>query len=233
MTASGGFVAADPKPEFLKQIAQVPSLGDRPGSRALSLSLLVHCLAGMLIFLLGYAARPRIVPAQYEVAEIIRGQTHLTFNRDAISAVKHPSHTARRSRLVLPAKSTSTQPNSSGEALKGEARRATAALMQSLRFRQIYGFYPGHDYQLPVRQSGEVPHISPEQFPPNFSQFVVIDITIDTRGAVADAEIVAGRVEAPIQQILLSAVRQFKYTPAKRDNVPVPSQLEIVVPVPG
>jgi len=33
--------------------------------------------------------------------------------------------------------------------------------------------------------------------------------------------------------VLLSAVRQFKYTPAKRDSVPVPSELEIVDLVPG
>jgi TonB family protein len=123
--------------------------------------------------------------------------------------------------------------DSAGEALAGEARRQTSALMRSLKFRQIYGFYPGHDYQLPFRKSGEVPHLSPNLFPPNFSQFVVVDITIDSQGAVADAQIVAGMVDPPIQQILLSAVRQFKYIPAKRDNVPVPSQLEIVIPVPG
>lgn len=105
--------------------------------------------------------------------------------------------------------------------------------MRSLKFRQIYGFYPGADYQLPVRKSGEIPHVSPDLFPPKFSQFVVIDIVIDAQGKVADAQIVAGIVEPPIQRLLLSAVRDFKYAPAKRDNIPVPSQLEIVVPVPG
>lgn len=105
--------------------------------------------------------------------------------------------------------------------------------MRSLKFRQIYGFYPGHDYQLPIRKSGEIPHISADLFPPKFSQFVVIDITIDTQGTVADAHIVAGIVDPPIQQLLLTAVREFKYVPAKRDKLPVPSQLEIVVPVPG
>jgi hypothetical protein len=49
---------------------------------------------------------------------------------------------------------------SSGETLQREAQKETAALMRSLKFRQIYGFYPGHNYQLPIRQSGEMPHIS-------------------------------------------------------------------------
>ena len=150
-----------------------------------------------------------------------------------MATVKHSGHIASRSRLVLPAKPMVTSSNTSREILQGEARRETAALMRSLKFRQIYGFYPGHNYQLPIRQSGEMPHISADRFPPHFSQFVVIDMVIDTQGAVADAKIVAGIVDPPIQELLLSAARQFKYTPAKRDSVPVPSELEIVDLVPG
>jgi len=127
----------------------------------------------------------------------------------------------------------STPSRGSGEALQGEARRETAALMRSLKFRQIYGFYPGHNYELPIRKSGEMPHIPADLFPPNFSQFVVIDIVIDTQGSVADAKIVAGIVDPPIQKLLLSGVRQFKYTPAKKDSIAVPSQLELVFLVPG
>jgi len=150
-----------------------------------------------------------------------------------MATIKHSDHTASRSRLVLPAKHMAKSSDGSGEALQGEARRETAALMRSLKFRQIYGFYPGHNYQLPIRQSGEMPHISVDRFPPNFSQYVVIDIVIDTQGAVADAKVVAGIVDPPIQELLLSAVRQFKYIPAKRDSVPVPSELELVALVPS
>jgi len=105
--------------------------------------------------------------------------------------------------------------------------------MRSLKFRQIYGFYPGHNYELPIRTSGEMPHISANFFPPNFSQFVVIDIIIDSQGSVADAKIVAGIVDPPIQKLLLSGVRQFKYIPAKKDSSPVPSELELVFLVPS
>jgi hypothetical protein len=215
------------------EISEVSSLGERPRLSAISLSILVHCLGVGLIILLGHAAARRITSHQYEAVKLVRGRSRLSFGKGITATVKHSEHIATRSRLVLPAKHMAKPSNSSGETLQGEARRETAGLMRSLRFRQIYGFYPGHNYQLPIRQSGEMPHISADRFPPNFSQYVVIDIIIDTQGAVADAKIVAGIVDPPIQEVLLSAVRQFKYTPAKRDSVPVPSELELVALVPG
>jgi TonB family protein len=104
-------------------------------------------------------------------------------------------------------------------------------MMRSLKFREIYGFYPGHEYQLPSRKSGEVPSISSKQFPQQVPQFVIVKITIDNEGLVADAEIITGILDPAIQEILLSAVREFKYVPAKRDGIPIPSQLDIVVPL--
>ena len=219
--------------EFGVRTAEICTLCSSPGLRALSLSILVHCVGLVLLVILGHAMRPRILVRNYEMATLSQGRSHLSFGRGVTPAARHPVHVASRPRLALPSKQVSSPTTASGEALKGEARRQTAALMRSLKFRQIYGFYPGHDYQLPIRKSGEIPHISAELFPPKFSQFVVIDIIIDTQGTVADAQIVAGIVDPPIQRLLLSAVLEFKYVPAKRDNLPVPSQLEIVVPVPG
>ncbi len=106
-------------------------------------------------------------------------------------------------------------------------------MMNSLKFEEIYGFYPGHKFQLPIRQSGELPHISRDQLPPRYEQIVLVDLTIDAEGKVADARIVAGLVDPAIQQILLAAVREFKYVPAKRDDIPIPSEVEVVIPVPG
>jgi TonB family protein len=60
-----------------------------------------------------------------------------------------------------------------------------------------------------------------------------VEITIDTEGQVAEARVISGLVDASIQQKLLSAIREFKYTPATRDGVPIPSQRDIVVHVPS
>jgi TonB family protein len=219
--------------EVRPSLPEIRSMGDRPRASALWLSVAMHGVAVGLILLLQLPLRPRIVPPQNENAQVAHGRARLSFTPGVRMVFRKPVQSTRRSRPSLAIKQTPASNALSGEALQAEAQRQTANIMQSLRFRMIYGFYPGHDYQLPIRQSGEIPRIAPELLPPNYAQFVVVDITIDSAGKVADAHIVAGKVDPPIQQILLSAVREFKYIPAKRDKIPIPSQLEIVIPVPG
>jgi TonB family protein len=103
--------------------------------------------------------------------------------------------------------------------------------MTSLKLRQIYGFDPDN-FQLPIRTAGEVPPIPAADVPPRFEQYVVVEVTIDVDGHVADARIVTGLVNPTIQQTLLSAIREFKYIPAKRGGTPIPSQVDIVVHIP-
>jgi TonB family protein len=119
------------------------------------------------------------------------------------------------------------------QTLDEQAKQGTAAIMLSLKFRQTYGFSPTHDYQLAFRMMGEMPSISAADLPPRFEQYVVLEITIDVDGRVAEERIVAGLVDATIEQKLLSAIRGFKYSPAKRDGVPIASQLDIVIHIPS
>ncbi|HEV3036190.1 MAG TPA: TonB family protein [Candidatus Angelobacter sp.] len=102
----------------------------------------------------------------------------------------------------------------------------------SIKFRQIYGFNRDHEYKLAVQTVGEIPSISADQVPPRFEQYVIVEVTIDTEGHVAEARIVAGVVEPAIEQTLLSAIREFIYIPAQRDGVPIPSQRDIVIHIP-
>ena len=97
----------------------------------------------------------------------------------------------------------------------------------------MYGFSPTHDYQLAYRMSGEVPPFSPADLPPRYEQYVTVEVTINVDGRVADARIVGGMVTPTIERTLLSAVREFKYSPAKRDGAPIPSQIDIVVHIPS
>lgn len=103
----------------------------------------------------------------------------------------------------------------------------------SLRFRHIYGFTPGPQYRLAVQTSGEIPPISADEVPLHFQQYVIIEVTIDVDGSVAQARVVAGVVDTTIEQKLLSAIREFKYDPATRDGTPIPSQRDIVIHVPS
>jgi len=101
------------------------------------------------------------------------------------------------------------------------------------KFRQIYGFSAGHKYQLAVQTDGKIPFISVADLPPKFEQYVIVEVTIDSGGRVAEARVVSGMVSTTIEQTLLSAIRDFKYNPATRDGFPIPSQVDIVIHVPS
>src|SRR5258708_18307044 len=105
-------------------------------------------------------------------------------------------------------------------------------MMLSFKFRQIYGFSPTGDYEPAGRTTGDIPSITAADLPPRFEQYVTVEITIDIDGRVAEARIVGGVVDSAIEHKILSAIREFKYTPAKRDGSPIPSQVDIVIHIP-
>ena len=216
-------------------MVEIRSLGERPAPSALGLSLLIHC-AGFLLVLLFLLIEshvgPRILPVRIEVAQLIPLRHHVSYAPKPTAAKGNGGHIGVRARASAATKNPALT-LSPGEALQKEAKMYSAAIMNSLKFQEIYGFYPGHKFQLPLRQSGDVPNISADLVPPHFEQIVLIDIIIDTKGKVADARIVAGEIDPTIQQTLLTAVREFKYTPATRDDVPIPSQVEIVIHIPS
>jgi TonB family protein len=211
---------------------EVSALSDRPGGYALWLSFAFHFVILVSLLLPRHPAVLKISPLKAESAQLLGGKSALFFRPNTTSDRQSQVYIVSRTRPARASKQSSVA-NGAGEALGKEAQRQTAALMQSLKFRQIYGFFPGSDYRLPIRRSGEFPPIRREQFPNQVQQFVVVDITIDNQGTVADARIVAGIVDPAIQRILLSAAHDFKYVPAKRDGRPIPSQLELVVFVPS
>lgn len=217
----------------VRDTVQIRSLGEKPPASAIILSILVHCVALLLFLTIRFPAGPKLVPHHYELAKVIPLKPHVSFAPHRGSTHGNGGRSTGHSRPLAAGPAVSNPKLSAGEALQKEAKQYSAAMMNGLKMQMIYGFYPGHRFQLPLRQSGDLPHISRDQVPPRFEQIVLIDIIIDTEGKVADARIVAGLVDPSIQKILLAAVREFKYTPATRDEVPIPSQVEIVIPVPS
>jgi TonB family protein len=206
-----------------------------PRSSFILFSVFAHLVTLALVVGFWHAEKAHIVPEKYTVQEG-SGAAHLSFNstnskatRSRISPLQvHRS--ARQPRAAEPGNATGV---ASAQTLREHAKQGTAAIMLSLKFRQVYGFSPTHDYQLAFRTAGEIPSISAADLRPRFEQYVVVEVTIDVDGRVADERIVAGMVDPPIEQKLLSAIREFKYSPAKRDGVPIPSQLDIVVHIPS
>jgi TonB family protein len=204
-----------------------------PGASALLLSVGAHFVALVLLIVgLRHTAAIRILPVEYQTPQRNPGTAYLSLSAKPTRQYS-PIHAARRKQPAKVAEPGSAQQGTSAaQVLRAEARKATAAITASINFHGIYGFYPDHEYQLAVQTAGEFPSISATQVPPRFEQYVVIEVTIDTEGKVAEARIVAGLVDEAIQQTLLSAIREFKYNPAKRDGVPIPSQRDIVIHIP-
>ena len=134
-------------------------------------------------------------------------------------------------RLVFQALELPTE-SAAVEAIRQQAQQETKALVQNFKFRTTYGFSPFPRYELAFQISGQMPSISAAEVPPHFEQYVTVEVTINTDGGVADARIVSGLVDQKIQKTLLAAIREFKYRPATREGVPIPSQCDIVVHIP-
>lgn len=207
-----------------------------PRKSAIGWAIAAHVF---LIFLL-IPAREKgtvhLVPLQLKSVEVTSRKPPLIYRSKTAGVqvtralpIHRPIH-RKTSAPVVPAASAAQ--TAALNALREQAGKGTRALTHALWFRQIYGFYPGHDYQIAFRTSGEA-HISADELPPHFEQFVVVEITIDKDGHVADARRVSGLVPPAIEQKLLSEVREFKYHPATRDGLPVPTQLDVVIHVPS
>ncbi|HEY6274495.1 MAG TPA: energy transducer TonB [Terriglobales bacterium] len=138
---------------------------------------------------------------------------------------------AHRSAPMAPVPEVGATEGTASETLQQYAREATAAIVTDLKQRQIYGFSPG-SYEIPVWMSGDLPTISAAEVPPRFEQLLIVEITIDVDGRVAQAKIVSGSVAPIIQHKVLAAILGFKYSPAKRGGTPIPSQLDLVIHIP-
>jgi TonB family protein len=205
-----------------------------PVPRRSVLLLTVAAYAGLLVWITvrGPAPKIRKLPETYAVQRISPA-AQLAFHSS--NATPAPSRSKlwiarQKAHPALPKTETPSEGDAIG-VLREHAKQATAAIVTSIKQRQIYGFSPTN-YQIPMRIAGEVPPILASEVPARFEQYVTVEVTIDVDGRVADARIVAGKVDSSIQQTLLSAIREFKYSPATRDGTPIPSQVDIVVHIP-
>jgi TonB family protein len=208
-----------------------------PRRSVVFLSLCGHLLALVLLLALLYATRPRIVPVKLETAQAMPVTTHLVFKPAIASSAQAPAsrlhvHNKKQQPRLIAPESEAVAEGPATKVLRQHARNATAGMLASINVSQFYGMN-WDDYQLAIHVAGELPVISPAELPPHFQQFVTVEVTIDVDGRVADARIIGGLVTRPIEQKLLAAIREFKYTPAKHYGTPIPSQVDVVVHIPS
>jgi TonB family protein len=206
--------------------------GAVPRASTVLVSVFAHLGVLALIFL-KHAGPAHIVSVkQQDARKHQEAAVYLSAQSNPVRPSVHPARVSRRPQLARPAEQQTVTAGDSTQKVVQQAKQETAAIMLSLKQRWIYGFSPGPQYQLAVQTAGEIPVISAEELPPHFQQYVIVEVTIDVEGQVAQARIVAGVVDPPIQQKLLSAIREFKYEPATRDGAPIPSQRDIVIHIP-
>src|SRR5215470_12930599 len=212
---------------------QFAEINRAPRAASLLWSVVAHLLAGVLLAALVVLQRSRPVvvpPAKGEKMEAVRVEP-VTLPPSQKQAGLLVSQQKKGKKIVrkvqAPGESTTGL-----AALRQEARRATTAIVQNFKFRTTYGFSPYPKYELAFQTTGQIPIISADQLPPRFEQYVIVEVTIDSQGSVADARITAGEVDNKIASTLLTAIRQFKYRPATREGIPIPSQCDLVIHIP-
>ena len=204
-----------------------------PSRPVILLSGCAHLAALVLIVALWRTPGPHIVPEKIQIAQRLAGTPHVAFNpaeaKAGRASLLHLPRTTRRRRVE---QTRAGEGGTALEVLREHARAATAGMVASIRQRQFYGFSTEH-FDLAAQTTGMLPVISAGELPPRFEQYITVEVTIDVDGRVADARIVGGEAPPSVQQRLLSAVREFRYTPARRDGTPIPSQLDLVVHIPS
>jgi TonB family protein len=206
-----------------------------PGWRQLLLSLGAHCLVFLFLggFLLLQRFAPVVVsPPRAQLAKSIPVGPVSLPRRSQRAALQLPEKNARqRSAKARAPQATSTTEGTELQALRTRAAEETKVILQDFKFRGVYGFSL-YKTELPFQISGQIPVISAEQLPPHYEQYVIVEVTVNSEGRVADARVVSGEVDTKIQQTLLAAIREFKYRPATREGIPIPSQCDIVIHIP-
>lgn len=202
-----------------------------PRPNALAVSVFLHVAALAAIILIRHTGHPHIQAEAYTVVPIPPSPIYMTqTNSGGGIHGASSSHVKRRSSFKPSRFAEATEIIDPGQTMEEQAKRWTSTLTKSLDF---HGIYLNHVYQLAVQQSGDLPFISPDELPPHYQQYVIIEITIDTKGQAAAVRVVAGEVDTKIQEKLLAAVRKFRYVPAMRDGLAIPSQRDIVIHVPS
>jgi TonB family protein len=203
-----------------------------PRSSAILLAVFAHMVGWSLFFLSRHTGKVHIVHREYQIVQKLSGAPSLVFNSKPSQLPAVPARIHRRTRQARAQEPASGGQGGNAQTLQQQAKEATAAITLSIKFRQTYGFSPMHDYRLAVQTAGDLPAIAADEVPQHFQQYVIVEVTIDVDGRVALARVVAGLAPPTVEQKLLSAIREFKYNPATRDGVPIPSQRDIVVHIP-
>jgi TonB family protein len=141
------------------------------------------------------------------------------------------THAATEKRIFLPAsKSKPLRQLRSPAPLKADQDQPGDAL-QTARAGSAYGsLADGPSEGREIRPALPVVFVNPavtrSELPPNVQGDVVVEVTIDARGNIVEKRILQ-RIGYGIDEKVLAALEGWRFTPATRCGVPIPSQHDI------
>lgn len=219
-------------------MGNVPQLGIAwkpvPRPPALIAGILFTCLMVALCLPRLYTSNVRLKKPQLQMAQIVPKKKNVSKSDSPVEyrqkAQGGGGVRVRPSKSKVVAKNLA--PVGDGEPSLGvRAGRTTQELMQDLKFSEIHGFHAGAKLNFAYKIQGEIPQITPEEV--FYEQFVIVEATIDVDGSVAAARVTSGKVPPKLEQKLIAAIKGFRYAPATRDGIAVPSLMDIVIRVPS
>jgi periplasmic protein TonB len=97
-----------------------------------------------------------------------------------------------------------------------------------------YGSLNGDDVRpaLPLPTAFKDPHVSRSELPPGVQGDVVVEITIDAEGNVVETKLLQA-IGYGIDQKVMAALQEWRFTPATRNGVAIPSKHDVHYHFPG
>ena len=88
------------------------------------------------------------------------------------------------------------------------------------------GALSGHDVRPALPEVFPDPQVARAELPAGLEGDVVVEVTIDSSGMVISTKLLQG-LHPPIEEKVLATVQQWRFKPATRDGVPIPSRQDV------
>jgi TonB family protein len=132
----------------------------------------------------------------------------------------------------VPAKSRPQRPNRSAEK-RGSAKSPAQASLAGSPFGSVsQGPLTGHEVRPALPLVFPDPAVARSEVPPGVEGSVIVEITIDDHGTVIETRVLQA-LGYGIEEKVLAALRNWRFTPATIDGRAIPSQQDVYFRFPG
>jgi TonB family protein len=191
-------------------------------------SLAIHCV--VLYLILRPAPAMFITPSSLAYGNRGTSTQIVYLSRQGFEDSQRESAEAAQEHIWLPAPAKAKQQSKRDEsALK--KKRAAESEVQAARAGSPFGSVlqgpiTGHEVRPALPVVFPDPVVSRSEIPPGVEGSVIVEVTIDARGNVVETKVLQP-LGYGIEDKVLAALRNWRFTPATMNGVPIPSQQDV------